>query len=60
MDVPAYIFLGIWFLQQLVSGLILRTTDASDIAWFAHIGGFILGAGIAFFKKELEPAEARS
>jgi membrane associated rhomboid family serine protease len=45
--VPAWIMIGIWFLQNLLSGFAtLATVDAGDggIAFFAHIGGFVFGA----------------
>ena len=38
MDVPAAVFLGIWFLFQFLSA-----GGGSGIAWLAHVGGFILG-----------------
>jgi membrane associated rhomboid family serine protease len=38
-DVPAWIFLGLWFLGQfLIPG-------GSGVAWMAHVGGFIAGLG---------------
>lgn len=42
VEIPAFIFLGIWFLIQLInaSG---SFGAASGIAWWAHIGGFICG-----------------
>ena len=39
--VPAVFFLGFWFLIQLLS-----SGNGGGIAWFAHIGGFIAGAGL--------------
>jgi membrane associated rhomboid family serine protease len=45
--IPAWIMIGIWFLQNLLSGFAtLATVDAGDggIAFFAHIGGFVFGA----------------
>jgi membrane associated rhomboid family serine protease len=42
IEIPAYFFLGIWFLLQFLSA---AGADASTggIAWWAHIGGFITG-----------------
>jgi membrane associated rhomboid family serine protease len=41
MEIPAVIFLGLWFALQLLKG----TGDAvSNVAWWAHIGGFAAGA----------------
>ena len=46
LDLPAYLFLGLWFLMQAVSGLFsLRiAADAGGVAWWAHVGGFATGA----------------
>jgi hypothetical protein len=48
IELPAYIFLGLWFLLQFLSGYSSLTvgTDATvgGIAWWAHVGGF--GAGM--------------
>lgn len=40
-EVPATIFLGLWFFLQLQSGTTAAT--GSNIAWWAHIGGFLAG-----------------
>jgi len=41
---PAYVLIGFWFLYQLSLGLL--ATDAS-VAYWAHVGGFIAGLGLA-------------
>ena len=42
--VPAFIVLGIWFLNQLTNGMgALGINTTGGIAWFAHIGGFLTG-----------------
>jgi membrane associated rhomboid family serine protease len=48
VEIPAFIYLGIWFLSQLSSGLFnlgaAGTPGAyGGIAWWAHIGGFVFG-----------------
>ena len=44
--VPAQLVLGLWFLIQLSSGLNSLGIDTNGgVAWFAHIGGFIVGIG---------------
>jgi len=45
VDIPAFIYLGIWFFSQLSSGLISigAVGDFGGIAWWAHIGGFVFG-----------------
>jgi membrane associated rhomboid family serine protease len=47
VEVPALVFLPIWFLLQFVSGLASlgapTAAEAGGVAWFAHIGGFVAG-----------------
>ena len=40
IEVPALVFLGGWFVVQLLSGL--QGADGG-VAWWAHIGGFVGG-----------------
>lgn len=54
IEIPAFIFLGLWFAIQIFSGaLSFGISSASGIAWWAHIGGFIFGYLFArvFFSK---------
>ncbi|HEY6192218.1 MAG TPA: rhomboid family intramembrane serine protease [Bacteroidota bacterium] len=46
VELPAFLFLGIWFLLQAISGLLSLGigADAGGVAWWAHIGGFAAGA----------------
>jgi membrane associated rhomboid family serine protease len=42
---PAVILLGYWFLIQFLSGVsTLGLTNQGGVAWWAHIGGFVIGA----------------
>ena len=43
VELPAAIFLGIWLFMQFISAT-LTSMEAGNIAWWAHIGGFIFGA----------------
>ena len=45
VEIPAFVYLGIWFLSQLSSVLVSlgAAGDFSGIAWWAHIGGFAFG-----------------
>jgi len=45
MNLPAYIFLGFWFLLQLLYG---SAGGGSGVAFFAHVGGFVAGVLMAF------------
>ncbi len=44
LPVPAVIFLGLWYVMQFLSGLnALGVSATGGVAWWAHIGGFLLG-----------------
>jgi membrane associated rhomboid family serine protease len=53
VQIPAFIFLGIWFLMQFLIGTFSTATMIrGGVAWWAHIGGFIAGAILVFvFRK---------
>jgi membrane associated rhomboid family serine protease len=63
-DVPAILFIGFWFVSQLFYGI--ATLDPmmaeTGIAWWAHIGGFVVGFIFAIFlggpRQQYLPAEA--
>jgi membrane associated rhomboid family serine protease len=43
-ELYAFIFVGIWFLLQLLQGAAeLLTPSAGGVAWWAHVGGFVAG-----------------
>jgi membrane associated rhomboid family serine protease len=42
VEIPAFFFLGVWFLMQFLSAT-ASTGGAGGIAWWAHIGGFVFG-----------------
>ena len=49
VTLPAPLFLGIWFLIQLFQGSFSVAGDpAQGVAWWAHIGGFVVGAAAAW------------
>ncbi len=48
MELPAIVFLGLWFLLQLFNGAASIGGMANPVAWWAHIGGFV--AGMALIK----------
>jgi membrane associated rhomboid family serine protease len=49
IPVPALIVLGFWFVLQIIDGftsLGAATANSGGVAFFAHIGGFVLGIAI--------------
>jgi len=54
VEIPAMFFLGFWFFIQLLSGvggLLAGAGRVGGVAWWAHIGGFAAGAGVAKLMK---------
>ena len=48
IELPAWFFLGYWFVIQIFSGLgSLANIQQGGVAFFAHIGGFVFGYLIA-------------
>jgi len=60
-ELYAFIFTGLWFALQLFEGLsgLFHHTVSGGIAWWAHIGGFILG-WLAIVFLHLPPTHYRS
>jgi len=58
--IPAVLMLGYWFLIQFFSGIAsLGVGDQGGVAWWAHVGGFILGAVLVIGERpKLRRAEA--
>lgn len=56
VQVSALIFLGFWFVEQLISGiggLDILSAQAAGVAWWAHIGGFVFGLLYGFLNRNL-------
>ena len=53
---PAILFLGIWFVQQMFYGIGsfgVKNTASDSTAWWAHIGGFVFGLIAAIYFKHI-------
>lgn len=48
VPIPALLWVGIWFLYQIIGGL-ANTNVGGGVAWFAHIGGLIGGVVLLVF-----------
>ena len=51
-EIPAIIFLPVWFGMQFFNGFLSleaarRVQEVAGIAWWAHVGGFVFGAMVA-------------
>ena len=55
---PAWLFIALWFVVQFFSGVSSLGSSAAangGVAWWAHIGGFLLGIALAFPKRPRRP-----
>ena len=47
IELPAYFFLGFWFIMQFVQGSLYSLNSeqvgGGGVAWWAHVGGFAAG-----------------
>ena len=63
VDLPAVVFLGVWFLTQLMNGSASLSPTAAEaaagVAWWAHIGGFVVGMGLCVLLRRAEPPRPR-
>jgi membrane associated rhomboid family serine protease len=59
--IPAWVFLGVWFLYNVISGHmgLINGGDDGGTAFFAHVGGFVFGvlAAIALRRSRHEQPE---
>ena len=54
VHVSALVFLGFWFIEQLMSGiggLSVISAQSAGVAWWAHIGGFVFGIIYGFLNR---------
>jgi rhomboid family protein len=50
VELPAVLLLGYWFLIQFVAGyqmLAIQSATQGGVAWWAHVGGFLIGMMLA-------------
>ena len=63
VELPAVVFLGVWFLSQLASGTASLSpaagAAATGVAWWAHVGGFVVGMGLAVVLRKDEAPRPR-
>jgi membrane associated rhomboid family serine protease len=60
-QIPAMVFIGLWFLVQFISGIGSlndpRAAALGGVAWWAHVGGFLTGILLA---RIIRPTERRA
>jgi rhomboid family protein len=47
-ELPAFVFIGLWFLLQVLQGAaeLVASSSGAGVAWWAHVGGFIAGLAL--------------
>jgi membrane associated rhomboid family serine protease len=59
VEMPATIFLGLWFVLQILGGVGRVAAGATGgVAFWAHVGGFVTGAAASFLFRRPERAQA--
>jgi membrane associated rhomboid family serine protease len=60
-EVPAILFLGIWFVFQLWQGGwgVLHPQSGGGVAFFAHVGGFVFGLATVYLVAKRRPLQPR-
>jgi hypothetical protein len=59
VELPAVVYLGLWFALQLMSGTAaLGSAGAEGVAWWAHVGGFV--SGLVLLRLFLHPPRRRA
>jgi membrane associated rhomboid family serine protease len=52
VNVPAVFFLVFWFFAQLLNGMVATAASfGGGVAWWAHVGGFLAGAGMMLSRR---------
>nr|BAL53805.1 rhomboid family protein [uncultured Planctomycetota bacterium] len=51
VELPAVVFIGLWYLTQVFEGTLALAVDVAygGVAWWAHIGGFLAGLTLTPF-----------
>ena len=49
INVPVWIYLGVWIVIQLFTGLLDLAGAGGGVAWWAHLGGFVAGVVLVLF-----------
>ncbi len=62
IQIPAFFFLGFWFVQQAFAGAVSLAAageQTGGVAWWAHIGGFAAGFALIWLFKRPEQPDKR-
>jgi membrane associated rhomboid family serine protease len=54
IEMPALVFLGLWFALQVLGGLARPVAGAGGVAFWAHAGGFLAGVALVWVLRRRE------
>lgn len=57
ISVPAVIYLGVWFLMQILYSKSMLAGGSQNVAYLAHVGGFVVGAAVGYWYNRTHPPE---
>lgn len=61
VPVPAFLLIGFWFGMQLLSGIAtIGATEVSEVAFWAHVGGFLTGLALMGVARPFIPRRSMS
>lgn len=43
LQIPAFLWIGLWFVEQLLAGMFSLASVEVGVAYWAHVGGFLVG-----------------
>ncbi len=59
MELPAFVFIALWFVYQFFAGLSALGHTGGGVAYWAHIGGFVAGLALVFVFRQRRPPPVR-
>lgn len=59
MEIPAFVFIALWFAMQFLSGMGSLGATGGGVAYWAHIGGFAAGLALVFVFRTPKPPGPR-
>ncbi|MDO9018683.1 MAG: rhomboid family intramembrane serine protease [Deltaproteobacteria bacterium] len=59
MEIPAFVFIALWFGLQFFSGIGSIGASGGGVAYWAHIGGFVAGLALVYLFRTPHPPAPR-
>jgi membrane associated rhomboid family serine protease len=59
MEIPAFVFIALWFVYQFFAGVTALGQSGGGVAYWAHIGGFVAGLALVWVFRRRRPPPVR-